>query len=125
MPARLTRLLAAVLLAGGGLIHYDLWRDGYRYVPTVGPLFIVHFVASTVIAAAVVMIPKVGVAAGGMLFAAGSLAVLVLSHTVGVFGFSEQTWSPEAMRSLASSVGAIVSLAVALQLERQGAPDPS
>ena len=38
MSGRPTRLLNAVLLAGAGLIHYDLWRDGYRSLPTVGPL---------------------------------------------------------------------------------------
>lgn len=89
MTARLARLVAPILLLAGGIIHYNLWKSGYRYVPNIGVLFIVNFVASIGLAAALVISRRATVAFAGMAFAAGSLAALIFSRTVGVFGFTE------------------------------------
>ena len=46
MTVRLTRALAALLLLAGGIIHFDLWKSGYRFIPKIGPLFLANFVGS-------------------------------------------------------------------------------
>src|SRR5581483_9092518 len=74
MTVRLTRLLAAVLLLAGGIVHYNLWKSGYRHVPTIGTLFLANFVASIALAAAVMLSRRAIVASAGIAFAAGSLA---------------------------------------------------
>jgi hypothetical protein len=61
------------------------------------------------------------VASAGIAFAAGSLAALVLSRTVGVFGFMETVWTPQAIKTLASEVGAILTLGVALTMQVRAA----
>ena len=117
--ARLTRLLAAALLLAGGVIHFDLWRGGYRHIPAIGPLFLANFVGSIVLAVAVVLSRRQTFAVGGIVFAAGSLAALVLSRTVGVFGFTETVWTSQAMRTLASEAGAIATLGWVLTMQHR------
>ncbi len=117
MTARLTRLLAAALLLTGGIAHYNLWKSGYRHVPKIGTLFLANFVASIALAAAVMLSRRAIVASAGIAFAAGSLAALVLSRTVGVFGFTETIWTPQAIKTLASEIGAILTLGVALTMQ--------
>lgn len=119
MAARLTRSLAAVLLVAGGLVHLELWNGGYRAIPQIGPLFMANFVGSIALAVAIFVSRRASAALAGILFAAGSLVALVLSRTVGVFGFTEAAWTPEAMKTLAFEVGAIVALAAALMMQRR------
>jgi hypothetical protein len=121
MTARLTRSLAAVLLLAGGMVHYDLWRNGYRHIPTIGLLFMANFVGSIALAVAVTVSRRVTVAFAGIAFAAGSLAALLLSRTVGVFGFTETIWTTQAVRTLLSEVGAILTLAVAATMQIRSA----
>jgi hypothetical protein len=116
MAAHLTRFLAAVFLLIGGIVHYKLWSSGYRYIPKIGPLFIANFVGSVALAAAVMVSRRATVAFAGVIFAAGSLTALVLSRTVGVFGFTETVWTTEALQTLASEIGAIVALGIALTM---------
>jgi hypothetical protein len=119
MTARLTRLLASALLLAGGIIHYELWNNGYRNVPKIGPLFLANFGGSIVLAAAVLLSRRATVAVGGIVFAAGSLTALVLSRTVGVFGFTETVWTTQAIRTLAAEVGAIAALGCALTMQHR------
>lgn len=121
MTARLTRALAALFLVAGGLVHLELWNGGYRAIPKIGPLFMANFVGSIALAVALMASRRASVALAGILFAAGSLAALVLSRTVGVFGFTEAIWTTQATRTLAVEVGAIVALAVALMMQRRTA----
>jgi hypothetical protein len=122
--ARLTRLLAAGLLLAGGVIHFDLWRGGYRHIPQIGPLFMANFVGSIVLATALVSSRRATFAVGGIVFAAGSLAALVLSRTVGVFGFTETVWTSQAIRTFASEAGAIAALGWVLTMHRHPRPLP-
>ena len=101
----------------GGIIHYDLWTNGYRSIPKIGPLFLANFVGSIAIAAAVVLSRRAGVTFAGIAFATGSLAALILSRTVGVFGFSETIWTTQAVQTLASEIGAIATLAIVLTIQ--------
>lgn len=118
MNARFARSLAAALLFVGGIVHFDLWNDGYRHIPKIGPLFMANFVGSIALAAAVLASRRAIVAWVGITFAAGSLVALVLSRTVGVFGFSEAIWTTQATKTLATEVGAIVALGAVLIMQR-------
>ena len=121
MTARLTRLLAAAFLLAGGLVHLNLWNGGYRYIPRIGPLFLANFVGSIALAVAVVVSNRAGVSLAGMAFAAGSLVALILSRTVGLLGFTESIWTQDALKTLASELGAITTLGFAL-LSASGVP---
>ncbi len=121
MTARLTRLFAAVFLVVGGIVHFNLWRSGYRSIPTIGPLFMANFVGSIPLAAAVMLSRRSTVALAGIAFATGSLVALVLSHSVGVFGFTETNWTAPAIKTLASELGAITTLAITLGIQFRAA----
>ena len=70
----MTTLLLAI-----GIVHLHLWQDGYRTLPTVGPLFVVAVVSAAVIAlfASVQINWVTAMAAAG--FSAGTLAANILS----------------------------------------------
>ena len=80
--ALLLRLGCAALLAGIGYIHLHLWQEGYRHIPTNGPLFLLDAVAGFVLAAVLLAWPRplAGLLAVGYTvasIAAGLLAVFV------------------------------------------------
>jgi len=86
------RVVGAAMLVATGWIHLDLWLDGYRAVPWIGPLFLADVVLAGLAAIAVLAtptrwLPWVALPAG--LLELGTLAALVLSLTVGLFGFVE------------------------------------
>jgi hypothetical protein len=47
--ALLLRLGCVALLAWIGYIHLHLWQEGYRHIPTNGPLFLLDAVAGFVL----------------------------------------------------------------------------
>ncbi|HEY6278689.1 MAG TPA: hypothetical protein VIX86_20445 [Streptosporangiaceae bacterium] len=85
----LLRLACAGLLAWIGYLHLHLWLEGYRYIVTNGPLFLLDAVAGFVLAAGLLVWPRplAGLLAAG--FTASTLGALVVSLTVGLFGFHE------------------------------------
>jgi hypothetical protein len=87
------RLVSAALTAAMGAIHLYLWDDGgYRDLETIGVLFLLNAIGSALLTLALLAFPTryVGVpAALGALFTAGTLAALVISLTIGLFGFLE------------------------------------
>ena len=110
-----TRLLpAAVLVAAGGAVHLQLWLGGYRGIPFIGPWFVANAAASAVIAGALLLTADRRVAAAGLALSLSSLAALVLSRTVGLFGFLERTWTDQAVAATGAEIGAVVALALGL-----------
>ena len=88
------RIVGAALLLAMGLLHLKLWNDGYRDVQWIGPLFMANAVLGGLGAVAVLGAPSrrlPWVAVLGGLLEIGTLLGLVLSLTVGLFGFHE-TW---------------------------------
>jgi len=126
LPRRtlLSRSAGAALLAATGGIHLDLYLTGYRTIPTIGWLFLLQVIAAFALAIALVLIPDrlipdrliPGrlvdarlvdgrlVAAGGALFAVGTLAGYLLSLRVGLFGFRE-------VRTTAGIVAGVIEVA--------------
>ena len=88
------RLLGAALLLAIAGIHLYLWQQGYRDIDVIGPSFLLQSAIAIGGALLVLIAPRrlLPVAAVlGALFCLGSLGALVLSTTVGLFGFVEST----------------------------------
>jgi hypothetical protein len=87
--ALLLRLACAALLAWIGYIHLHLWLEGYRQIPTDGPLFLADAVAGFALAAALLAWPRplAGLAAAG--YIASDIGALLIGLTAGLFGFKE------------------------------------
>ncbi len=91
------RILGAALTAVMGGIHLNLWVDGYRDIPTIGVLFLLNGIGAVLLAIALLVTPvrALGTVSGAAaLFTAGTLAALLASLTVGVFGFREYLGDP-------------------------------
>ena len=99
--ALLLRLGSAALLIWIGYIHLHLWLEGYRYIPTNGPLFLLDAIAGFVLAAAVLAWPRplTGLLAAG--YTASTLGALLISLSVGLFGFRESITASYVAQSLA------------------------
>ena len=103
------RLVAAGLLVWIAGIHVRLWQEGYKFIPTNGPLFLVDAISAVVLAAAMLVWarPLTGLLAAG--FTAGTIGALVISLTVGLFGFKESIHASFVVESLIlESITAII-----------------
>ena len=79
----LLAVAGAALLVWSGVIHLQLWSDGYRGIPVIGPLFLIQGIASIVLAVAVATFRRlVLLAAGAVLAAATAFAVYGLWATI-------------------------------------------
>ena len=94
ISALVLQLAGVGLLAWIGYIHLVLWQSppggqGYKFIPTDGPFFLVDAIAGVVLAVALLVWPRllVGLVSAG--FVAGTILALVISLTVGLFGFNE------------------------------------
>lgn len=108
--ALLLRLTCVTLLAWIGYLHLHLWLEGYRQIPTDGPLFLLDALTGLALAALLLAwaVPLAGLAAAG--YTASTLAALVISLTVGLFGFHESISASFVAQSLA--IEAITMLAL-------------
>ena len=120
---RIARLAAATFILAGGYIHFDLWRDGYRAITYIGPLFVANAVVSAALVLALLVRPDARVALAGVAFSVGSLIALVLSRTTGLLGFTERGWSDMAVQATTAEIGAVV--AIALVMVVRGRPTPA
>jgi hypothetical protein len=83
------RLVGAGLLVWIAGIHLRLWQEGYKFIPTNGPLFLLDAIVAVALAAAILAwaAPLTGVLAAG--FVATTLGALIISLAIGLFGFRE------------------------------------
>ena len=93
-------IVGAGLTVWSGVIHLQLWSQGYRDISVIGPLFLVQGVASIVLALALVAFRRVFLLAAGALLMAGTGLGLLLSATVGLFGYQESLAITDAQTSL-------------------------
>ena len=89
VAALLLRLGCVALLAWIGYIHLHLWQEGYRQIPTNGPLFLLDAAAGFALAAVLLIWPRplAGLLAAG--YTCATLGALIISLTAGLFGFRE------------------------------------
>ena len=108
--ALLLRLACVALLGWIGYIHLHLWLEGYRQIPTDGPLFLLDAVAGFAIGAGLLVRPAAltGLLATG--YTAATLGALLISLTVGLFGFRESISASYVAQSL--TIEAITVLAL-------------
>jgi hypothetical protein len=85
---KLRALAAAAVLASAG-IHLKLWFDGFRYLPTVGPLFLLNVAGGVAIALLLMTWKHWLPAVLSMLFGGATLMAFITATTVGLFGDNE------------------------------------
>jgi hypothetical protein len=96
----LLAVAGAGLLAWSGVLHLQLWSEGYRAISVIGPLFLVQGIASILLAVALVVFRRLVLLAAGAALAAGTAAGLLLSAGIGLFGYTESLAVPSAQTSL-------------------------
>jgi uncharacterized BrkB/YihY/UPF0761 family membrane protein len=88
------RLLGAAALIGLAWIHWYLWDQGYSNIDVIGTAFLASVVFGIGGALLVLVTPRRWLhiaAALGALLCIGTLGALLVSTTVGLFGFVEST----------------------------------
>jgi hypothetical protein len=112
LAALVFRLACAGLLVWVGAVHLHLWSEGYREIPTIGPLFVADAVGGFVLAALLLLWPSALAGLLGAGFMVSTLAGLILSINVGLFGFQESLQASFVVESiLLESIGAAALLA--------------
>jgi hypothetical protein len=108
--ALLLRLACVGLLAWIGYIHLHLWAEGYRQIPVDGPLFLLDAIAGLALAAVLLVWPRplAGLLAAG--YTAGTLGALLISLTVGLFGFRESISASFVAQSIAIETITVLAL---------------
>lgn len=118
------RLAAALLFAVSGGIHVRLFRAQYRDIHVdriLGVDFAGSFVLAVVAATIVSILLVVTViwsrgatvaSTVGIIYSAGAIAAYALSRTIGLLGFEERGWIPEAAVAKPVELMAVVLLAL-------------
>jgi hypothetical protein len=125
-PGLLTKLEGAIatmaFFVGGVLviwlsyIHFHLWQDGYRHIPTIGPLFLVQSVAGLLIGLLVIAVRRVWTAIVGVGFALATMAGFLISVEHGLFGFTDSWAAPFAGLAFTVEIATAAALVVAAVL---------
>jgi hypothetical protein len=127
------RLIAACSLLAIGAVHLQQYIvQDYRVIPTIGPLFLLNFIAGTVLGlyflvparahvARVRILADTIAAMSGMGVAVGGLVALIVSEHAPLFGFMEHGYRFAIVFTIASEVVAILALGIFLVL-RPAAP---
>lgn len=110
------RLVAAGAILVGGLVHLQLYFDGYRSLPdpNLGRSFVLNGVASIVVAALLVFGRETLIRVAGLAVTIGTLAAFVISRQGdGIFGLRENGLSPSP-QALVALVAELVALGALL-----------
>jgi hypothetical protein len=107
--------VGAVTIVVSAVVHLYLWgkADGYRAVPTIGPLFLIQGIAGCVLGLAMLVFRRVITDAAGAAYMAMSLGGLYLSINGGLFGFDETLNAPWVKFSLVDEIIGLVACLVA------------
>jgi hypothetical protein len=105
-------IAGAALLVTSAAIHLHLWANGYRYKTTIGPLFFAQGVLGVLLSLAIALVRRVSVAVIGALFAAGTIAALLVSVHVGLFGYRSYMNAPWAKTTVIIEAAAAVVLLI-------------
>ena len=105
------RLAGAGLLGWIGFIHWHLWQEGYKQIPTNGPLFLLDAIVAVALGLILLTWPRPLAGLAGAAFTAATILALVISLSVGLFGFRESISASYVVQSLVlGSVAVIVLL---------------
>lgn len=103
----------AALVVTTATIHLYLWFDGYRHVPRIGPLFLLQAVFGLVLGPALALGRQVVLALVASGYMAASVVGLLLSATIGLFGFHDGLGVPWATPSLVVELAGLALLGAA------------
>src|SRR6202020_850190 len=112
----------AGFLVWSGVIHLELWSDGYKDISVIGPLFLVQGIASIVLAVAIVAFRWLALLVAGAVTGVATAVGLLLTVYVGLFGYTESLAVPYAVLSLAGEFTAAFVLLVGAVLLALAAP---
>jgi hypothetical protein len=104
------RLAGAGLLGWIGYIHWHLWQEGYKYIPTNGPLFLLDAIVAVALGLALLTWPRPLAGLAGAAFTAATILALVISLSVGLFGFRESISASYVVESLIVESAAVIIL---------------
>ncbi|HEU5471236.1 MAG TPA: hypothetical protein VFV67_11330 [Actinophytocola sp.] len=107
------RIIGAALTGWSAGIHLYLWFDGFRDIETIGTMFLLNAIGGFVLALVLLATPDrfLAVASAlGALYAASVLGALILSLTVGLFGFRETIDTEQVVTTLVVNSAAVVVL---------------
>jgi hypothetical protein len=112
-----SRGLAAAGVFLAAVVHLDLWVQGFRSISTIGPLFMLNFVAGMIIGIGLLVwrhwLPAL--AAAG--FGAATVTAFWISVVHGLFGVKETTsGSSEILAEIAEYSAIVFGLAVVVML---------
>ncbi len=135
--SRITRAVGAVALLVTGAVHLQLYEGAdYAVIPTIGTLFILNFVAATVIGFSLLvplprrsgrgsLILRSALALAGIAVAGGALVALMISEHAPLFGFREYGYRFVIVLAIAAEATAVLSLTAFLIRARSAAGAPS
>jgi hypothetical protein len=103
----------AGFLVWSAVIHLMLWSDGYKDISVIGPLFLVQAIACIVLAVAIVAFRWLALIAAGAVAGVATAVGLLLTASVGLFGYVESLTVPYAVLSLAVEFTAAFVLLIA------------
>ena len=110
-------VIGALLVLWSAYIHFHLWdeTDGYRQIPTIGPLFLAQSIGGLVVAILVVAVRRVWVAIVGAGYGVSTIIgfLLTVGLTKGLFNFKESWSAPFADQALAIEIALTVVLVLA------------
>ena len=123
----LLALLGGALMVWSGVIHLQLWSDGYRSIAVIGPLFLLQAIGSIALALLLVVTRRLVLLAGGAVLMAATAAGLLLSAGIGLFGYQESLAVPYATTSLGVefSAAAVLAAATTVMLTARSASSPA
>jgi hypothetical protein len=102
------------LLAASAVLHFHLWSsEGYRHIPTIGPLFLAQAIIGLLLAAATALFRRLILVIGAAGLAASSVGALLISIWWGLFGWQDSFGAPYVGLALAIEVLAAVLLGAA------------
>jgi hypothetical protein len=118
LPAR---VLGALSLLAVGAVHLHQYEDLYSAIPTIGTLFVLNFVAATILGIGLLVpferlrrrggaLLVAALALGGIAVEAVSYVFLLIAERRPLFGFMEPGYNPEAIR--AAQVSEITTVAL-------------
>jgi hypothetical protein len=130
--ARLALVVGAAGVLATGADHLDEYAaNGFSTVPTIGTLFLLNFIAATVVGAGLLLPLKritrhfadpvrMLLALSGIAIAASSLIGLWISESSSLFGFTDYGFRPTIVAALVAEGAAIVGLTAYLALAEVG-----
>jgi hypothetical protein len=125
LAATMAFVAAGSLLIWSAVIHFHLWdeTDGYRSIPTIGPLFLLQSLAGVMVGAGLVLVRRLWAALVGLGFALATLSGFLGSVVHGLFGFKDSWLAPFAKEAFTVEVlAAAFCLAAAALCAARSAP---